>query len=238
MPAEEFENFKNFLNTCKDKIKAVYPEGVTGAVVNHLQTCEDMKITHVNQYMDQCGLPDELLNNTDVLIWWAHVSHDMVPDELVKKIVERVHRGMGFIALHSAHKSKPFTELLGTSGTLKWREGDFCRVWNIHPTHPIAQGIPEYFELEPEEMYGEPFDIPTPEDTVFLSWFRGGELIRSGCTWTRGYGKVFYFQPGHETYPTYHNGYALRIIENAVRWAAPVLWRTDMTCPNTKALED
>lgn len=141
-------------------------------------------------------------------------------------------KGMGFIPLHSAHPSKPMKALLGTSGSLKWREGDFCRVWNTNPTHPIAQGIPESFELEEEEMYGEFFDIPKPDDVVFLSWYRGGEVFRSGCTWQRGYGKIFYFQPGHETNPSYHNPYVLKVIENAVRWAAPVMWRENLECPN------
>jgi trehalose utilization protein len=139
---------------------------------------------------------------------------------------------MGFIPLHSAHQSKPFTYLMGTSGSLSWREGDFCRIWTVAPAHPIARGIPEAVELCEEEMYGEPFDIPTPEETIFISWYGGGEVFRSGCTWKRGYGKIFYFQPGHETSPSYHNPYVLKIIENAVYWTAPTVWRKDFSCPN------
>lgn len=214
------------------KIKEVYPKGVMGTVAEHLESCEDMQVTSVRMNMPEYGLPDNLLNHTDVLIWWAHVAHDRIPDCLVEKIKDRVLKGMGFIPLHSAHPSKPMKALLGTSGSLKWREGDFCRVWNTNPTHPIAQGIPESFELEEEEMYGEFFDIPKPDDVVFLSWYRGGEVFRSGCTWQRGYGKIFYFQPGHETNPSYHNPYVLKVIENAVRWAAPVMWRENLECPN------
>ena len=183
-------------------------------------------------YMPEFGLPDELLDNTDVLIYWAHVMHQAIPDSLAFKIVKRVQAGMGFIPLHSAHQSKPFTYLMGTSGSLSWREGDFCRIWTVAPAHPIARGIPEAVELCEEEMYGEPFDIPTPEETIFISWYGGGEVFRSGCTWKRGYGKIFYFQPGHETSPSYHNPYVLKIIENAVYWTAPTVWRKDFSCPN------
>ncbi len=221
-----------FLAETSRRIKEVYPSGVMGTICEHLEQCADMQVTGVNLYMPEYGLSDELLNHTDVLIWWAHIAHEMVPDSLVEKIKERVQRGMGFIALHSAHPSKPLQALLGTSGSLKWREGDFCRVWNVNPTHPIAAGIPENFELPDEEMYGEFFDIPKPDDLVFLNWYRGGEVFRGGCTWNRGYGKIFYFQPGHETSPSYHNPYVKKIIENAVRWAAPVMWRENLDCPN------
>ena len=230
--AEDKAGFQEFVTKSAAEIKAVYPNGVMGPVVEHLSSCEDMQVTSVDMYMPEFGLPEDLLNQTDVLIWWAHIGHDAIPDSLVAKIKERVLKGMGFIALHSAHPSKPLQALLGTSGTLQWREGDFCRVWNVNPTHPIAQGIPESFELPEEEMYGEYFDIPKPDDMVFLSWFAGGEVLRSGCTWTRGYGKIFYFQPGHEANPSYHNPYVKKIIENAVRWAAPVMWRENLDCPN------
>ena len=224
MSEEAKEGLRGYVAAGVDKIKEVYPDGIMGALVQHLETCDDMQITSVNLCMPEYGLPDELLENTDVLIWWAHVAHDALPDSLIGKIRERVLKGMGFIGLHSAHPSKPMQALLGTSGLLRWREGDSARVWTVSPSHPIAQGIPEYFELEEEEMYGEYFDIPKPDDVVFLSWFKGGEVFRSGCTWTRGYGKIFYFQPGHETNPSYYNPYVRKIIENAIRWAAPVTW--------------
>lgn len=159
------------------------------------------------------------------------MAHHAVPDELAFRVVERVQRGMGFIALHSAHLSKPFRYLLGTSGNLKWREVDFTRVYTMNRTHPITQGIPQTFELEQEEVYCEPFDIPKPDDLLFANWYRGGELFRSGATWTRGNGKIFYFQPGHETFPSYHNPIILQIIVNAVRWAAPVQWLEKLESP-------
>ena len=187
--------------------------------------------------MPGCGITDELLENTDVLMWWSHIAQHAVPDELAEKIHQRVLQGMGLIVLHSGHLCKPLKLLLGTSCTLRWREGDFERVWTTAPTHPIAQGIPPMFELETEEMYGEFFDIPKPDDVIFTGWFRGGEVFRSGCTWTRGYGKIFYFQPGHETNPTYHNEYILKILDNAVHWAAPDRIHDKPDCIHAEAPE-
>ncbi len=232
MPEEMIEKFSSWLPQAAERICSQYPDGVMGTLAAYLEKNPDFQVTYVNMYMPQYGLPDELLDNTDVLIYWAHIMHQAIPDSLAFKIVKRVQAGMGFIPLHSAHQSKPFTYLMGTSGSLSWREGDFCRLWTVAPAHPIAQGIPESVELSEEEMYGEPFDIPTPEETIFISWYSGGEVFRSGCTWRRGYGKIFYFQPGHETNPSYHNPYVLKIIENAVYWAAPTVWREDFSCPN------
>lgn len=229
---EDFHNFSEYTAEKSREILSVYPEGLMAPLVRALQQDPEMEVTYTTLYDSDFGLSEELLDQTDVLVWWAHISHDAIPDWLSRKIVERIWKGMGFVALHSAHKSKPFMEVLGCSGTLKWREGDFCRIWNTCPTHPIANGIPEYFELEEEEMYGEVFDIPKPDEIVFMSWFSGGEVLRSGCTWQRGNGKVFYFQPGHETSPSYHNPFIIRIICNAVKWAAPVLWREGLDCPN------
>lgn len=192
-------------NTLRDMINEM-PD----AEVRHIATLE----------MPECGLTEDVLNDTDVLIWWSHIAHERVPDEIAMRVVSHVQRGMGFIPLHSSHLCKPFRYLMGTTGTLRWREGDFCRVWNTCPTHPIASGIGDYIELEEEEMYGEFFDIPKPDDIVFMSWYAGGELFRSGCTWTRGYGRIFYFQPGHETNRSYFNPQIRRIIHNAVQWCA------------------
>ena len=228
----DFNNYEHFIVTTGKGIHDVYPNGLMAPICNALRDDPEIDVTYTTMYDPDFGLPDELLYQTDVLIWWAHVAHDKIPDQLADKIVNRIQMGMGFIALHSAHKSKPFTRVLGCSGTLKWREGDFCRVWTVSPTHPIAAGIPESIELSEEEMYGEVFDVPKPDDIVFLSWFRGGEVFRSGCTWTRGYGKIFYFQPGHETSPSYNNPDIIRIIYNAVHWAAPVIWREQLDCPN------
>ena len=228
---EHLARFHEFLSKSSAGVKATYPDGLLNTLSGHLSKNEDMNVTYTTMYDPEFGLPDELLDKTDVLIWWGHMAHHVVPDELAFKVVERVQRGMGFIALHSAHLSKPFRYLLGTSGNLKWREVDFTRVYKMNRTHPIVQGIPDTFELEQEEVYCEPFDIPKPDDLLFTNWYRGGELFRSGATWTRGNGKIFYFQPGHETFPSYHNPIIIRIIENAVRWVAPVQWIEKLESP-------
>lgn len=170
------------------------------------------------------GLGGDVLDNTDVLIWWGHMAHHEVKDEIVNKVYNRILDGMGLIVLHSGHASKIFRKVCGTnSDRLKWREvGEKERLWVIEPGHPIAEGLGEYIEIPNEEMYGERFDIPAPETLVFISWFEGGEVFRSGCCYTRGKGKIFYFRPGHETFPVYHQDEIQRIIYNAVMWAKPV----------------
>lgn len=228
---EHLAHFREFLTKSSTGVKAAYPNGLLKTLSEHLSKNEDMNVTYTTMYDPEFGLPDELLNKTDVLIWWGHMAHHVVPDELAFKVVERVQRGMGFIALHSAHLSKPFRYLMGTSGNLKWREVDFTRVYKMNRTHPIVQGIPDTFELPQEEVYCEPFDIPKPDDLLFTNWYHGGELFRSGATWTRGNGKIFYFQPGHETFPSYHNPIIIKIIENAVRWVAPTQWIEKLESP-------
>jgi trehalose utilization protein len=109
---------------------------------------------------------------------------------------------------------------MGTPCALKWREaGERERLWVINPRHPIAAGLDENFVLENEEMYGEQFSVPEPLETVFISWFQGGEVFRSGMTWRRGAGNIFYFRPGHETYPTYHDANVKKVLINGVKWA-------------------
>ena len=170
----------------------------------------------------QNGLPDDVLNSTDVLVWWGHMAHDRVPDYLVDKIHTRILSGMGLVALHSAHFSKIFKRVCGTSCALKWREiGERERVWVVDPFHPIAQGIPETFVVEQTEMYGEPFGLPEDAHPVFMSWYQGGNVFRSGVTLHRGAGKVFYFSPGHESLPIYLNEMVLKVIANGIRWANP-----------------
>ena len=220
------------------EVKAIYPQGMHGAIADFLKTQDDFKVRTATLEQPECGLPDDVLDNTDVLFWWGHCAHDQVPDELAKKVQEHVLKGMGFIALHSAHYSKPFTRLMGTSCSLRWRDNEYERVWCVNPGHPIAEGIPPCFELDMQEMYGEYFDIPRPDDVVFAGWFRSGELFRSGCCWNRGLGKVFYFQPGHETTETFHNPYVQKILTNAVRWAAPRNRRQSLDCFNDIAVED
>ncbi len=215
------EEGKRILGEKAQEIRAIHGIGIHETLKKLVEEDEELVVKHFGTLdMEECGLSKEVLDDTDVLIWWAHIAHDQVPDEVAARVREYVLKGMGIIFLHSAHMCKPMQMLLGTSGTLRWREGDFCRIWTTSPTHPIAAGIPEAVELEEEEMYGEYFDIPSPDDQVFLSWYRGGEVFRSGCTWTRGMGRIFYFQPGHETNRSYFNEYVRKIIRNAVKWTA------------------
>ncbi len=203
-------------------VSEIYPKGIHGAIAEFLQK-EDHEVKTATLDEQEHGLTDEVLANTDVLVWWGHLAHDEVKDEIVEKVQQRVLDGMGLIVLHSGHFSKIFKKLMGTSCDLKWREADDKeRLWVVDPTHPIAEGIGEYIELEKEEMYGEHFDIPAPDELIFTSWFEGGEIFRSGCTFKRGNGKIFYFRPGHETYPTYHNEQIQKVIKNAVNYVKPV----------------
>ncbi|BBI31613.1 ThuA domain-containing protein [Cohnella abietis] len=202
-------------------VASVYPQGMHTAIAEGLDTTGKITIATLDD--EEHGLSEEVLNNTDVLIWWGHMAHDEVQDEIVERVQQRVLKGMGLIVLHSGHFSKIFKKLMGTSCDLKWREADEKeRIWVVNPAHPIADGIGEYIELPQEEMYGEHFDIPQPDELVMVSWFEGGEVFRSGCCFTRGSGKIFYFRPGHETYPTYYNPQVRKVISNAVKWAAPV----------------
>lgn len=205
------------------KVREVYPNGIHGAIAQALGGIEDITVKCVTMDMPENGLPQQLLDETDVLIWWAHLAHDQVSDEVARRVQRRVLDGMGFVALHSAHASKPFSLLLGTrSPVLRWRENDEQqRVWCVSPGHPIAAGLGESFVIPKDETYGEYFEIPTPDELVFISWFSGGNVFRSGCCWKRGAGKIFYFQGGHETYPIYYQPEVKRVIQNAVRWAAP-----------------
>ena len=200
----------------------IYPQGIHGAIAEGLRAESGFEVRTATLDEPEHGLTDEVLANTDVMIWWGHAAHGEVRDEIVSKVHARVLDGMGLIVLHSGHFSKIFKRLMGTSCDLKWREAnDHERIWVVEPGHPIAAGLDECIELGPEEMYGERFDIPAPETLVFVSWFTGGEVFRSGCCYTRGRGTIFYFRPGHETYPTYFNPHVRRVIANAARWAAP-----------------
>ena len=203
-------------------VAAVYPSGIHEAVAGPLRAQPDLAVRTATLDEPEHGLGGGVLDNTDVLVWWGHMAHDEVSDAVAARVQQRVHQGMGFVALHSAHMSKPFTRLMGTSCLLRWREaGEKERLWVVEPGHPVTDGLPPYFELAHEEMYGERFDVPAPEATVFISWFAGGNVFRSGLCWTRGKGRVFYFRPGHETHPTYTQKEVQMVIRNAVRWAAP-----------------
>ncbi|WP_109315373.1 ThuA domain-containing protein [Pseudovibrio ascidiaceicola] len=205
----------------KNKVVAdIYPDGMHNHIAAALNNDPEISATSATLQDPEHGLTEERLADTDVLIWWGHAAHGDVSDEIVERVCERVWSGMGMIFLHSAHFAKPFKRLMGAPCNLTWREaGERERLWVTSRNHPITAGIPDSFELENEEMYGEPFGVPEPLETVFISWFQGGEVFRSGLTYKRGAGNIFYFRPGHETYPTYHNETVQRVIANGVKWA-------------------
>jgi len=232
--------WNEFLHEKQDpNIAKIYPEGIHGAIARYLRSRQGLEVRTATFDEPEHGLTDDVLSNTDVLVWWGHMAHEKVSDAVVEKVYGRVmFDGIGLIVLHSAHYSKIFRRLMGTTCNLKWREaGEKERLWVVAGGHPIAEGIGDYFEIEHAEMYGEPFDIPSPDELVFISWFRGGEVFRSGCCFYRGVGKIFYFRPGHETYPIYYDPNVLKVIENAVRWAVPVK-RPRPVLGNVKPLEE
>ncbi len=218
-------------------VAEIYPSGIHGCIAEFLGKNEDITVRTATLSEPQNGLSEEVLSQTDVLIWWGHMAHEKVADDTVQRVQRHVLGGMGLIALHSAHHGKVMKALLGTTLNLKWRHGDRERLWCINPAHPIAAGVPQQFQLPIEEMYGEPFDIPEPLETVFLGWFAGGEVFRSGVTYRRGKGSIFYFQPGHEEYPIYHNENIQLVITNAVRWAYNPAPRGTVEVQNTEPLE-
>ena len=216
-----------------EAIRAVYPEGIHGAIAEALRG-DDVEVRCFTLETVE-EITDDVLDNTDVLIWWGHMRHHLVPDEVAARVRDAVLKGMGAIFLHSGHHSKPFRLLMGTSCNLTWREdGDMERVWNINPAHPITQGIGRYFELPHVETYGEPFGIPNPDEVIFIGWYEGGEVFRSGCTFHRENGRIFYFQPGHETFPIFYDENVRTVIRNAVNWAKPVYRVPKLECPWVK----
>ena len=201
------------------KVSEIYPQGMHETIAAFLRKEPGLEVRTATLDQPEHGLTEAVLDSTDVLVWWGHMAHGDVSDEIVERAKRRVLEGMGLIVLHSGHYAKIFKALMGTTCSLKWREAnDKERVWNLIPAHPIAQGIGEYFEIAAEEMYGEPFGIPAPDELIFISWFSGGEVFRSGCTWYRGNGRIFYFRPGHETYPVFHQEETLKIVANAALW--------------------
>ena len=217
----------------KESIRAIYPDGIHGAIKAGIED-EEILVRTVTLDDPECGLTQEVLDDTDVLLWWGHMAHHEVPDEVAQRVRDAVHSGMGAIFLHSGHHSKPFRLLMGTPCNLTWREdGDYELVWVVNPAHPIAQGIGRFIKLEEVETYGEPFSIPEPDELVFIGSYEGGEVFRSGCCWQRGNGRVFYFQPGHETYPIYHQPEIIKVIKNAIHWANPT-YRAVIECPHVK----
>ena len=221
----------------EDAIKAVYPNGIHMALKEKLT---DDEITVQTVTLDNVNdITDELLAETDVMLWWGHMRHDDVPDEVAKRVQNAVLSGMGMIFLHSAHHSKPFKLLMGTPCSLSWREdGDREYVWVCDPSHQIAQGIDRYIKLDHEETYAEPFSIPEPDKLIFIGSYEGGEVLRAGCCYRRGYGKIFYFQPGHEANPTYYDKTVQSVIKNAVRWASPNIKLDRFDCPNPQPMKN
>ncbi len=205
-----------------ESIRGIYPQGIHHAIAGFLNAQSDLEAGTATLDQPEHGLTDDVLNNTDVLIWWGHTAHDEVSDKLVEKVHKRVLDGMGIIILHSGHYSKIFRKLMGTSCSLRWREiGEKERLWVINPGHPIVEGLGPYIDIPHTEMYGESFDIPQPDQLVFINWYQGGEVFRGGCCYYRGCGKVFYFSPGHESFPIYYQSEIQKVIINAVRWAKP-----------------
>lgn len=207
----------------RPEVQRIYPAGIHEAIGEGLRRHLGNEASVSYAWLDQPeqGLAADVLATTDVLIWWGHSAHEQVADAAVERVQRRVWEGMGLVVLHSGHASKIFRRLMGTGCMLRWREaGERERLWVVAPGHPIVDGLEvEYFELPASEMYGEFFDIPPPDELIFISWFAGGEVFRSGCVFFRGRGKIFYFSPGHETYPIYYDENIRRVIANAVRWA-------------------
>ncbi len=221
-----------------EAVARVYPQGIHGALADHLRG-QGFAVRTATLDEPEHGLDEAALGQTDVLLWWGHMAHEEVRDTVVERVQQRVWDGMGLIVLHSGHYSKIFKRLMGTSCSLTWRENNEReRLWVVEPGHPIAAGLPPYFEIPHAETYGERFDIPAPDSLVFISWFEGGEVFRSGCTWRRGRGRIFYFRPGHETLPIYHQPEVLQVITNAVRWAAPDLIAPQEFLHRKEPLED
>jgi trehalose utilization protein len=207
-----------------DRYRTVYPDGIHAALEDGL-AAPDLLIEVATLDEPEQGLSEQRLDETDILVWWGHIAHDEVADQIVDRVQKRVLAGMGLVALHSAHEAKIFARLLGTSGALLWRTNEPCAetLWLVNPTHPIGAGLGLSFVLEEEEAFGEWFDIPEPDELVFVSWFSSGEVFRSGCCFQRGRGRIFYFRPGHETFRSYYDPNVLRVIANAIRWARPPL---------------
>lgn len=198
----------------------IYPDGIHAVIAAALRGVGAVRTATLAE--PEHGLPPAVLDETDVLLWWGHTAHDQVSDDVADRVVGRVLDGMGLVVLHSGHYSKPFKRLMGTGCDLQWRHDERETVWTVAPGHPIAVGVPSPFVIPEQEMYGEFFDVPPPEQLVFISSFTGGEVFRSGCCWTRGRGRIFYFSPGHETNPVYHQAEVQRVLVNGTQWAAPL----------------
>jgi len=214
-------------------VSKIYPDGMHAPIVEGLRRELAGAVTVRVATLDEPehGLTSALLADTDVLTWWGHAAHDQVADEVVERVFSRVLDGMGIVVLHSGHHSKIFKRLMGTSCSLIWRSdpgGERELIWTVSPAHPIAAGVPQPIVVPHQEMYGEFFDIPPPDELVFVSPFEGGEVFRGGCCYFRGAGRVFYFGPGDQEYPVYHQPEIQRVIANAVAWCGGVSQPNDL----------
>src|SRR3954468_12539907 len=209
----------------EEHVRAIYPEGMHATIADALAALlgERVRVRTVTLQEPEHGLTEEVLRDTDVLTWWGHAAHGEVEDAVVDRVQDAILGGMGLLALHSAHESKIFRRLMGSSCSLRWRnDAERELVWTVHPAHPIAEGVPSPIVIEAQEMYGEHFDIPAPDELVFVSSFAGGEVFRGGCSFFRGAGRIFYFSPGDQEYPVYFHPDVRRVLANAALWAAPV----------------
>jgi trehalose utilization protein len=221
-----------------ESVTRLYPAGIHGAIIAGLRSelGDTASIRSATLEQPEHGLTESVLSDTDVLTWWGHAAHDQVSDEVVHRVRARVLNGMGIVVLHSGHHSKIFRQLMGTTCDLRWRSdrgGERELIWTVKPAHPIAAGVPQPIVIPHQEMYGEFFDIPTPDELVFISSFAGGEVFRSGCCFYRGAGRVFYFGPGDQEFPVYHQPEIQRVVANGVRWCRPTVGANDL--PATRA---
>ncbi|GGA37183.1 ThuA domain-containing protein [Paenibacillus physcomitrellae] len=212
-----------------EPVKSVYPDGIHAAIAAAFAEEPGFQITIATQDMPSHGLTNEVLECTDVLIWWSHIDNHLLDDTVANEVCRRVVRdGMGFIALHSASFSKPWQRMLGIEYEAgEWGrfrtmpKGEKERLWVVAPGHPICEGLGDFIEIPQDEMYGEPMLIPEPDKLLFIAWWEGGEVCRSGTLFERGRGKIFGFTPGHEEFPIYHQSEIRRVLRNAVRFLAP-----------------
>lgn len=221
-----------------EAVRRVHPEGIHTTLAKVLGEDTSFVIRTATLEDPECGLTEEVLQQTDVLFWWGHMGHHLVPDEIAERVHSHVLKGMGLVVLHSGHNSKIFKRVCGTACNLTWHDEARERLFAVNPAHPIAKDIPPHFQLEIEECYGEPFGIPEPNELVFLAWYNTGEVFRAGCCFYRGNGRIFYFQPGHETYRSYEVPEVGKILRNAAHWAAPQYRADTLACPQILALED
>jgi trehalose utilization protein len=218
----------------QESVKKIYPKGMHAPIAEGIEgELPDAEVRTATLHEPEHGLTERVLAGTDVLTWWGHAAHERVEDRIVDRVHKRVLDGMGLVVLHSGHMSKIFMRLMGTSCRLRWRDmGERELVWTVSPSHPIASGVPQPIVIPHQEMYGEFFDIPPPDELVFISSYEGGEVFRGGCCFQRGAGRIFYFSPGHEEYPVYFQPEIQRVIANAVAWCAG--WSIANDLPSTR----